>query len=159
MPSTLPTIEASMRRDRNPAGLPQKAEGRAVDDIRDPNAAVIKPPLIPQGIRFRQGHPEQPGGVGLKLEPKPCMRRNGEGAPIGPDRGAKSEQHTVGYQPESPAMMFDLFSDRALLQALTSLQGNPPMRASKGGMATISSDCKARFGALAKPTCQPACNP
>jgi hypothetical protein len=34
-----------MRRERNLPGLPQKAEGRAVEDICDPFAAAVKPNL------------------------------------------------------------------------------------------------------------------
>ncbi len=60
VPGPLATIEASMGWEWDPPGLPQKAEGRAGEDICDPFAAGFKPPLIPEGICTRQVHPEQP---------------------------------------------------------------------------------------------------
>ena len=76
VPRTLATPEAAMRRTRHHAGIPQKAEGRPVEDVRDSCAADMKPLLIPIGIGLRNGakpvpvlerHPAQPGWVGKGL--------------------------------------------------------------------------------------------
>ena len=65
-----------MRRRRNHPGHPQKAEGQAVEDVRDSCTADIESCLIPFGIGLRKGaqpvpvlerHPVQPGWVGKGL--------------------------------------------------------------------------------------------